>query len=447
MKNLFKTYIKYTTLTLTSLSVIMSSSAFAQNAPVGMRYVGSQNYGGTTTAMMPQQQTAPVINSVYAQPMRRINEVPIYGKNKGAYIYDHRNKTEDTNPFADSGLYMFAGFSMGTTSSGLNSEKPTFDGDFYLGGSDASSSMGDVNGLTFGVGRVMSNTLSVEFTYSQYSGMNYGDYASIYYPEYIEDTDLDGNPLPEEDIYIEEAYVDDFTFEVLDGGEISSEFIGIGLKYNLENMFGTVLGMFKPYLGVHIGITQNTIDDYTISDPFTTYGGNVSVFAGEVTTEMIEDVWIDADNNENSALKTGYKEIIETSDLNYRILGSTTQSFGAGIEIGATMLLGGNLEMDIFYKYNTFGTIETSGSSLLSYYEFGQEYYIINDTDGETCPDGYSQSTSPVPGAGTSEYFICIPTGTGDGSFEGEVQEFSAELKETGDVNFTEFGLKFKYLF
>ena len=192
--------------TSVSAQVVPSSNATQPYAPyahpVAMQNVGNQQYTGAQTTLYnarpvtatPTVQVAPTINSVYATPMRRVNEIPLYGKNKNLYFYGE-NKKDDTT-FHDSGLYLFASYSTGKNKNGVNAEKSIYNDDgVWFGGSDAHDSMGTANGFTLGIGREMSDSMSIEFSYSKYSGMKYGDY--VYFNEEDEtgEEDEDGNPI------------------------------------------------------------------------------------------------------------------------------------------------------------------------------------------------------------------------------------------------------------
>ena len=142
MKKLFKNKLSYIS-SIIGLIVTTSVSAQVKTNPIGMQYVGSQNYYGQNTMIMPPQQkmAAPAINSIYATPMHRINEIPLYGKNKHTYFYGQKKKEE--GPFRDSGLYLFASFSTGNATEGINAEKSIWDNDgIYIGGSDKNDEMG-----------------------------------------------------------------------------------------------------------------------------------------------------------------------------------------------------------------------------------------------------------------------------------------------------------------
>lgn len=98
------------------IAMMTGTSVSAQMAqPVGMRYVGNQQYMRARTSYMPnpnnQRYVAPSVNSVYATQMRRVNEIPLYGKNKNMYFYNQKKR--DEGDFHDSGLYLFASYSTG----------------------------------------------------------------------------------------------------------------------------------------------------------------------------------------------------------------------------------------------------------------------------------------------------------------------------------------------
>ncbi len=418
IKHYFNFNNKYILLSLISIISAHPSSASAQYYNTSQMMMQSN--------MQPQYVTQPVINSVYATPMRRINEIPLYGKNKSMYLYDGGRVTEDENPFADSVIYMFAGFSTGPSAAGLNSETSRINPYTwaYGGGSDANDSMGDASGFTIGIGRRMSSILGVEFSYAQYSGMNYGTYANVISYEEEEIYDEDDEPTGEtEDV----EYVSSNEYQVIKGGDISTDFIGIGLRYSLEGMFGNLLGMFKPYVGVHVGITHNTIEDYTIKNPYESV-------EGDSIDDVINADWL-SDLEEAGEFFYGETKL----NQQFTFIGTTSQSFGVGLEVGFTMAFGSSLELDLFYKYNSFGTIETSGEVLTTYESVVEDFYItqqlVEYVDGD-CPEGYNY-IQPAGSGG-----LCVAQES-----YSIVQEVISNTKESADMNFNQFGIKAKYFF
>lgn len=441
IKKLFN--IKTSSIT-TILGLVLGTSVSAQNArPIGMQYAGTQNYYGRNTTVMPQQMpqktVAPTINSVYATPMRRINEIPLYGKNKNTYFYNEQKRNE--GPFSGSGLYMFASFSTGNATEGINAEKSIWDNDgIYIGGSDKNDEMGTANGLTLGVGRVMSNSLSVEFMYSSYTGMEYGTFAKFENVEYLEEEDEETGDI----IEIENYYTDDTTYEIIDGGGISSDFIGLGFKYNLENVFGALGGRLKPYFGFQLGIANNTIKDYTINDPDGYgfgYDYNEFPFDPEYYAEELEEI-ISTIPSGGAESESFFSESYYDGEITF--IGKTNRTFGAGIEAGFTLELEGNLEIDIFYKLNMFGKIKTSGNTLSIYNSDSTEYYLVDNYQSSNpdnpCGDFYSAGVVDYNG---NSYSVCYYTG--DTIYD--VQTMNQRHVESGDMTFQQFGIKLKYMF
>lgn len=425
----------------TILGLVLGTSVSAQNArPIGMQYAGTQNYYGKNTMIMPQVQmqqktVAPTINSVYATPMRRVNEIPLYGKNKNTYFYNEPKREEGI--FSGNGLYMFASFSTGKANEGINAEKSIWNDDGnYIGGADRNDEMGTANGLTLGVGRVMSNSLSVEFMYSSYTGMEYGTFAKFEDIEYLEEEDPETGDM----IEIESTYINDTTYEIIDGGGISSNFIGLGFKYNLENVFGALGGRLKPYFGFQLGIANNTIKDYTINDPDGySFGYDYNYLLDEELEEIIATI-----------PDSGYESESFVSELYYdgsiTAIGKTTRTFGAGIEAGFTLELEGNLEIDIFYKLNMFGKVKTSGNVLSTYNSDSTEYYLVDTTDlaDDANPCGEFSIGPSYPGpSGDGNYTVCYY----ESDTIYDVQTMNQRHVESGDMTFQQFGIKLKYMF
>ena len=434
-----KQSLKFTLLSTATIFGLYASPVSAQMAnPVGMRYVGSQQYGGSQATLFNSnrnvQYVAPSINSIYAKPMNRVSEIPLYGKNKSMYFYNQKPRND--GPFADSGLYMFAAFSTGNTTSGINLEHGKIkDG---IAESDANEDMGTANGLSIGVGRVMSNTLSVEFMYSSYSGMKYGDWVRYYEEVEDESATSSGEDDEDEDEETETpmiTVVNDTDYEVIDGGGINSKFIGIGFKYNLENMFGSLLGRLKPYFGFQLGIAQNTIEDYTVIDEI----GYEDDGTGEFELPDVE-------NSEDSDIESypTYGEYSQYTDGEITFIGSTNRSLAFGGEIGFSVELEGNLSIDLFYKINNYGKVKTSGNILKTYEVTDTEYQIVNDIGpddglGAVCPEGFEFDSNNTEGAG---YTLCIAV-----SKHYDEQTLTQRRVSSADMMFHQYGIKLKYMF
>lgn len=424
-----KTYLHISYL-LTAILGFAVTPAFAQIAqPVAMQKVGSQQYIGQSQQIIStRQQTAPVINSVYAEPMQRVNEIPLYGKNKSMYFYN-QPKNQD-GLFADGGLYLFGSFSTGKTTKGVNAENAS--SSFFNGiGSTAHDDMGDPTGISFGFGRHMSSDLNLELMYTKYTGLKYGNYIQNIY-EY---EDEENDACYEDGVYICDIIKEkNDDYEVTSGGKISSDFFGLGFQYKLDHMFGSLLGgMLKPYIGVQIGFAMNNIDNYIIEDPDGFSSGDIMY---EEDFDNLDDngaPTIEPNTDCSGATSSDFCTQIDYYDGEITYIGKNNRTFGYGLEAGFTVALENNMEIDFFYKRTMLGKVQTSGTVLKSYYT--QEiYFYENPQSGSQsgCTDGfYSDGDN-----------WCI--------YEENESIEDSEIKrnvESGDININEFGIKIKYMF
>ena len=418
----------------TAILGFASAPAISQTAqPVGMQYVGSQQYIGTQQQIIPQRQLSPTINSVYAVPMQRVNEIPLYGKNKSMYFYGQPKKEEGL--FANGGLYLFGSFTTGKTTEGINSEN--FENDFAFPiGSTAHKDMGDASGISFGFGRAMSSNLNIELMYSKYTGMNYGKFvqSTITVDDYNEEVDPEEKNdmcYDEEGFYIcSEKISDDYE---VSGGDVTTDFFGIGFQYKLDGMFGGIFGgMLVPYIGAQVGFAMNDLADYTVYDLGYSDGdllyedGGTDPDSGEPMGDMLNS---ECENNfdpNNPCIQYDY------SDGEITFLGKTNKTFGYGLEVGFTIALESNFEIDLFFKRNMYGKAQNSGNVLSSYYVEETYFYADENGDGASCPGGWD----------FVEETYCV--GYSDGYIE---ESQSTGAVESGNVYMNQYGIKIKYMF
>lgn len=436
-----KSYLNIAIFLLLTISLIVSGDISAQrrnpNQPVGQRYVGSQEYIRNNQIIMkaPTYQVSPTINSVYATPMQRVNEIPLYGKNKSTYFYSQQKKQEGM--FSDSGLYLFGAFTTGTTNEGVNIESGrAFDAAGEIIGSNANDSMGDPTGITVGFGRSMSSALSIEFMYSNYTGMKYGNYLKYNGTRVDEDSeeciDIDGNF--DEFLCPEISVVIDNDYEVTSGGKITSDFFGVGFKYNLNDMVGSLFsGMFKPYVGFQLGFVMNDLDDYTFSDPYPFLTGDAPFLDadGYETFNAQEANTANLNNSINPNAPSYYSDY---SDGKITSIGANTNTFGYGLEAGVTIALESNMEIDFFFKRNMFGKVKSSGNLLTNYWVTQTDFYIVEDTS-TACGTGYIKDTTFTEICWGPEY---------EGSEETNTKERNVEA---GDMYMNQYGVKIRYMF
>jgi hypothetical protein len=281
--------------------------------------------------------------------------------------------------------------------------------------------MGTATGYTIGVGRNLSSTLGVEFSFTDFSGMKYGAANKIY-------SEIEGYDEEENPIYTTEVTEN---FELTSGGEISSQFLAVGFNYRLGNLFGTLLGgMLKPYVGFQVGYAMNTLSDYTFDDENGYSDGDLyNWYDDDENSETYEETLISLD------YCTGQNDLCTQVDyvagaITY--MGKTTRTLGYALEAGLTLSLDSNLELDFFYKRNILGTVSNTGNMLSTYYELATDWY---DNPG-TCAAGFGaiDTNNGEP--------ICMI------EYPEEVVDTRTErVIESGKVNINQFGVKLKYFF
>ena len=209
------------------------------------------------------------------------------------------------------------------------------------------------------------------------------------------------------------------------------------MRYNLDRFLGSFGGRLKPYFGVQVGLAQNTIDDFTITDPTGYTSGDIA------PADLTQDDF--TDSNEGLSVGTTY-ESTSVYDGELTTIGATIKSFGLGLEAGLTISLEGSLSLDIFYKMNRFGKVETSGNILSVYNEDSVSYYLPDNYNTAyeehevSCDPGFTATKLKF---GETPYFICQ---TGITTTE-DVQTLTSRQKETGDMLFQQYGVKLKYMF
>ncbi len=394
MKNIFK-------ITILSFNTIMLMECYS---------VAQQYYNNV-----------PQINNIYTNKMMRTTEIPSYGKNKHLYFFNAPKREE--HDFHDSGLYLFTSYGMGNTTTGINADNGIYDSDDnYLGGSDANNTMGTAASYSFGVGREMSKDLNVEFFYSHHTGLSYGKFALF-------NEEADEENEDEEKKSTDKKQVN--KSRKVNGGNILLQFAGAGFKYNLDQYTGTFGGKLKPYVGVQLGISKNTINDYTITDPEGYPDGE---------SDPAPEDWDAKDYPElgQSDMKT-YEHIqYENGEITH--IGSTNNTFALNLETGLSVLLEGNLQLDLFYKVNKLGKITTSGKVIKNYDVTTTQYYVPSEDNPSGCKKGGTYTMKEV---GEEQKPFCM--------FEPEtdedVQSITNDHTESGSATFNQYGIKLRYLF
>ena len=277
--------------------------------------------------------------AVMAQPTRVTGGLPRVGSTQtvaGRQYY----QPADYDRLADSGLYVglsvaYNASLMGAISSDYSGETDayTVPGAFKEADFDSDS----VIPLQLSVGAAINNDVRIDFSYSRYSG--------IAYPKTVETSDGSGGYVPAQ----------------VEGGAITANTTMLNVYYNIDTFTGYLAGgSLRPYVGAGVGISLNTIADYTVYDN-TFY---------EVETDI---------SNLPAGKLTGVSDIMAYHN------GGTTEELAFMLEGGVTTELEGGIKLDFFVRYANLGEVKTSGSIVMSQVEWlsdgaGMEYEAPYDS-------------------------------------------------------------------
>ena len=274
-----------------------------------------------------------------AQPSRITGALPRVGSSQttaGRQYY----QPADYDRLADSGLYV--GLSVGYTASLMGTIKSD-----YIGEADAYTVPGafqaadfesdSVIPLQISVGAALNNDVRVDFSYTRYSGLAY--------PKTVETSDGAGGYIPAQ----------------VEGGAITANSTMLNVYYNIDTFTGYLAGgSLRPYVGAGVGISLNTIADYTVYD--------------NTFYEVESDI---------SGLPAG--KLTGVSDIVAYHNGGTTEELAFMLEGGVTTELEGGIKLDFFVRYANLGEVKTSGSIVMSQVEWlsdgaGMEYEAPYDS-------------------------------------------------------------------
>ncbi len=327
--------------------------------PVYSSYQPAQNYG-TPAGMVPamnggRMQYLPSANSrvVYtpnngyqanqyrsvaaAQPTRITGALPYVGSTQvsaGRSYY----QPADYDRLADSGLYV--GLSVAYTASLLGGISADYTGEqnaFFVPGAfeEAKYHSDTVIPLQVSVGAAINNDVRIDFSYLRYAGLAYPTMVRTFDGEKMIDASVDG-------------------------GAITSNTTMLNLYYNIDSYTGYLAGgSLRPYVGLGVGISLNTIADYVVYDnSFYSEMDPIGAGAGDLTG--ISDVY--AYHN-----------------------GGTTEQLSFMLEGGLTTELEGGMKLDFYVRYANLGRVKTSGSIIVSQTEWlgdgaGGEYEAPYDS-------------------------------------------------------------------
>jgi len=179
--------------------------------------------------------------------------------------------------------------------------------------------------LQFSVGAAINSDVRVDFSYTRYSGISYPSSVST-------------SAGPGEGFLDVQAA----------GGSITAAATMLNLFYNLDSYTGYLAGgALRPYVGVGLGISTNTISDYLVFDP---------TFYAE---------WpFGTANPPPGGILTGISDIYAYHS------GGTRENLAWMIEGGVTTEMDGGVKIDFFVRYMGLGRVQSSGSIVVSQTEW-----------------------------------------------------------------------------
>lgn len=267
-------------------------------------------------------------SGVAAAPTRVTGSLPRLGSNATAAGRRYYQPT-DYDRLADSGLYI--GLSVSYAASIMGGMKADYIGEkdsFTVPGAFATADFESdtVIPLQVSVGASLNNDFRVDFSYTRYSGLSYPDKVQT---------------------AVDDSYIADVTAAV-EGGAITANTTMLNIYYNLDSYTGYLAGgSLRPYIGVGVGLSLNTISDYVV------YDGSYY--------KIIEDLGTTINN---AGVLTGVSDIYAYHN------GGTTEQMAFMAEAGITTDMGEGIRVDFFARYANLGKVKTSGSIVLSQTEW-----------------------------------------------------------------------------
>ncbi len=184
--------------------------------------------------------------------------------------------------------------------------------------------------LQVSVGASINNDLRIDFSYTRYSGLSY--------PNTVFTADYTGAANVQTSV---------------EGGAITANTTMLNLYYNLDSYTGYLAGgSLRPYVGIGVGISLNTIADYVVYD--------------ETYYTIVEDL---GETINNAGILTGISDVYAYHN------GGTNEQLAFMVEGGITTDLGGGIKLDFFARYANLGKVKTSGSIVLSQTEWLSDGY------------------------------------------------------------------------
>ena len=280
-------------------------------------YIQNRNYSGFQRNQTIARRTTATL------PTRITGKLPMVGSNAtaGRQYYE----PEQYDRLADSGLYI--GISAGYNTAvigGMNADYKNQEKGFSAPGAFKQANYltnSSIIPLQLSVGASINNDLRIDFSYTRYSGINYAK-------NVFTSTGNGG-----------------YSNASATGGGITSNVTNINIYYNIDSYTGNLAGgSLRPYIGIGLGLSLNTISDYIVKDP-TFYSENDPKLVSQGKLTGISNV--EAYHN-----------------------GGTSEQLSYTLEGGVSTELKGGMKADFFLRYIDLGIVTTSGSIIVKQTEW-----------------------------------------------------------------------------
>lgn len=315
-------------------NVPLYQQQYQQQYQVQQQYQAQQPRQVSPVVQLPAtNNTVLTVNSAVAtNPTRVTGALPKVGSAAVAAGRQYYQPA-DYDRLADSGLYIGLSVSYAASISGNIHADYTGEKDAYVvpGAFAAADFQTDtVIPLQASIGASLNNDLRIDFSYTRYSGISY--------PDRVMTADYTGAATVSASV---------------EGGAITANTTMLNIYYNLDSYTGYLAGgSLRPYLGVGVGISLNTIADYVVYD--------------DTYYTIIEDL---STTINAAGLLTGISDVYAYHN------GGTNEQLAFMVEGGITTDLGEGIKLDFFARYTNLGTVKTSGSIVLSQTEWLSDGY------------------------------------------------------------------------
>ena len=423
-------YAQYSNMQFPQTVGTYSPNARNMNFPNQVGVYQQQGYSNQTNInrqMQYQNVQNRFVATPYARPVVDYNRAPtisqnIYNDVKG-YQTPNRytlqnasrlsNNSSPKNEDDDFGTeyYMSLGYGFGKfTGDGLTNSNYAFPVN------NISEGLGDPKSITFGFGVMENRNYSLEVNYTALTGLSY-DKTSYSENQFCGPKDFDNNGF----------YFDCSSENPVSGGGISSNSIMLSVHIPLKEFIKDTFldGIVSPYIAGSFGMAFNTINDYTVSADYLTDDAKLPL-----TTDGIP--FTDTTDN--------FGWYNENGKITH--FGATTNNLAYSIEAGLTFNLDKKTMLDVYYKINNNGTVESKD---MIYYTYDMIDIVDATTSTNTSTDGTitDYCTTEALDAG---YTYNENTGWCELE-EGTAEGYTTGYKEKGKIQNEEMGVKLRLLF